>query len=182
MIGNHKVYIVVAADEKNGIGKAGQLPWRLKDDMRFFKEVTTKTVDPAKKNMVIMGSKTWISIPPKHLPLQGRLNVILTKDEVKARERSGIHGHSADFHFETSVEEAFDLANDSIESIFIIGGGQVFAEVMNDPRLDGIYLTRVQAVFACDTFLPEPPKRFVLFQNLGSAHERGIRFEYLLYQ
>ena len=180
MIGNHKVYIVVAADEKNGIGKAGQLPWRLKDDMRFFKEVTTKTEDPAKKNMVIMGSKTWISIPK--FPLPNRLNVVLTRDKVKAEERSGVHGYSPSCHFESSVEEAFDLADDSIESIFIIGGGQVFAEIMNDPRLDGIYLTRVHAVFDCDVFLPELPKRFAKVQNLGEVEEQRIRFEYLLYQ
>lgn len=72
------VDIVVAATRAGGIGIGGALPWQLPSDMAFFKSLTMKTQDPAKQNAVIMGRKTWSSIPPKFRPLKGRVNVVLS--------------------------------------------------------------------------------------------------------
>lgn len=71
--------IVVAATRKLGIGKGGTMPWKLPGDMAYFKELTSRTADPAKQNAVVMGRKTWESIPPKFRPLPGRVNVVLTR-------------------------------------------------------------------------------------------------------
>ena len=57
----------------------GSLPWNLPGDLRYFKELTSRTADPAKRNAVIMGRKTWESIPPKFRPLPGRVNVVLSR-------------------------------------------------------------------------------------------------------
>jgi dihydrofolate reductase len=74
------VDLVIAATPSNGIGKDGQLPWPpLPTDLAFFKEVTTKTRDVSKRNAVIMGRKTWESIPPKFRPLRNRLNIVLSR-------------------------------------------------------------------------------------------------------
>jgi len=116
--------VVVAATQDMGIGKDGVLPWKLLGDLKFFKELTLTTSDPAKKNAVIMGRKTWESIPVKSRPLPGRLNVILTR--------------SGRFDFATvenvvicgSMKSALELLAStpyclSIEKVFVVGGGQV---------------------------------------------------------
>ena len=59
--------LVVAATRKLGIGKSGTMPWKLPGDMAYFKELTSKTADAGKQNAVIMGRKTWESIPPSML-------------------------------------------------------------------------------------------------------------------
>ncbi|RLN11466.1 hypothetical protein C2845_PM09G17180 [Panicum miliaceum] len=116
--------VVVAATRDLGIGKDGILPWELLGDLKFFKELTLSSSDPAKKNAVIMGRETWESIPVKLRPLPGRLNVILTR--------------SGSFDFATvenvvicgSMKSALELLAStpyclSIEKVFVIGGGQV---------------------------------------------------------
>src|SRR3989338_11120601 len=72
--------IIVAVDAKNGIGKKGGLPWSLPADLKHFKKITFNTTDESKMNAVVMGRKTWDSIPAKFRPLPGRLNVVLTRD------------------------------------------------------------------------------------------------------
>lgn len=55
------------------------MPWKLPGDMAYFRELTSRTADPGKQNAVVMGRKTWESIPPKFRPLAGRLNVVLSR-------------------------------------------------------------------------------------------------------
>ena len=64
--------VVAACKQSRGIGAAGGLPWRLKSDMAYFKQLTRSSADPLKRNAVIMGRKTWSSIPQKLRPLGDR--------------------------------------------------------------------------------------------------------------
>ena len=76
-----KFHVVVAASlPEFGIGFEGKLPWRIAEDMKHFKQITSQTVDKNKQNAVIMGRKTWESIPSKFRPLPDRLNVVLTRN------------------------------------------------------------------------------------------------------
>ncbi|POW09529.1 hypothetical protein PSTT_06737 [Puccinia striiformis] len=73
-----RLNLIVCATKTNGIGTGGNLPWRLKEDMNFFKFVTS--LSPSKmKNVVIMGRKTWESIPVKFRPLCNRINIIVSR-------------------------------------------------------------------------------------------------------
>lgn len=125
----HRTYqVVVAATCDMGIGKDGKLPWKLPSDLKFFKELTMTTSDPEKKNAVIMGRKTWESIPPQFRPLPGRLNVILTRSgsfDIATAENVIICG---------SIPSALKLLAESpynilIEKVFMIGGGQILGFV-----------------------------------------------------
>lgn len=116
--------VVVAATENLGIGKDGKLPWRLPSDLKFFKNITTTTSDPGKRNAILMGRKTWESLPAEHRPLPGRLNVVLTRSgsfDIATVENVIICG---------SIMSALELLAASpyclsIEKVFVIGGGEI---------------------------------------------------------
>ncbi|KAK2966011.1 hypothetical protein RJ640_017089 [Escallonia rubra] len=145
--------VVVAATRNMGIGKDGKLPWRLPSDLKFFKDVTMTTSDLARKNAVIMGRKTWESIPLEHRPLPGRLNVVLTRSgsfDIATAENVVICG-SMISALELLAASPYCL---SIEKVFVIGGGQVLREALNAPGCNAIHVTEIESDVDCDTFIP----------------------------
>lgn len=116
--------VVVAATRDLGIGKDGTLPWKLPSDLKFFKQITVTTSDPTKRNAVIMGRKTWESIPSRYRPLPGRLNVVLTRSgsfDITTSENILVCG---------SMDSALEILSTApyclfIEKVFVIGGGSV---------------------------------------------------------
>jgi dihydrofolate reductase len=74
-----RLTIIVAATTTNGIGKAGGMPWHISADLKYFKDVTSKAPEGT-QNVVIMGRKTWESIPAKNRPLADRFNIVISKD------------------------------------------------------------------------------------------------------
>lgn len=76
-----KFDLVVAATKKLGIGLNGTIPWRLKEDMNYFRKITTDTKDSSKKNVCIMGRKTYLSIPEKFRPLPNRFNIVISRNQ-----------------------------------------------------------------------------------------------------
>ena len=134
-----KISIVVAVAENNAIGAKGKLLWRLSKDMQYFKEVTWG-------HHVLMGRKTWDSIPPKFSPLPGRTNIIVTRQEGFVCEGCLVV---------KSVEEGIELARNAGEQeLMIIGGGEIYKQAL--PFTNKIYLTKVHHTFAdADTFFPE---------------------------
>ncbi|XBW35949.1 hypothetical protein QEN19_001522 [Hanseniaspora menglaensis] len=121
------VPIVACLMPEFGIGFQGKLPWRLKKEMKYFKDVTTITNDKNKKNAVVMGRKTWLSIPSKFRPLPDRLNVILSRSNpeweigTKEGEENVVMANSIE-----SALQRLDTDFDDIERIYIIGGGEVY--------------------------------------------------------
>ncbi|CAL5335140.1 unnamed protein product [Camellia sinensis] len=139
--------VVVAATQNMGIGKDGKLPWKLPSDLKYFKDVTLTTSDPVKKNAVIMGRKTWESIPLEHRPLPGRLNVVLTRSgsfDIATAENAVICGCMGSA-LELLAASPYCL---SIEKVFVIGGGQILREALNAPGCDAIHITEI------DNFIP----------------------------
>jgi len=180
--------LIVAACEGNGIGKSGNLPWRLKSEMAYFAKMTKTTEDSTKKNAVIMGRKTWQSIPEKFRPLKERLNVVLSTQS----KQDVVGGDSPDVVVCNSLEEAFSSVeaaalDNKIESCWIIGGSSVYEEALKHPKLDKVYLTKILKEFDCDTFFPSlDEKQWKIVQEKDVPNdiqeENDIQFKYCVYQ
>ena len=78
--------LVAAVDKNLGIGIQNRLPWRLKTDLKYFSDITSIAA-PGKINAVIMGRKTWESLPEKSRPLKGRVNVVLSRQALELHKR-----------------------------------------------------------------------------------------------
>ncbi|GMY28506.1 bifunctional dihydrofolate reductase-thymidylate synthase-like isoform X3 [Fagus crenata] len=173
--------VVVAATRDMGIGKDGKLPWRLPSDLKFFKELTMPTSDLGKKNAVVMGRKTWESIPTKYRPLPGRLNVVLTRSEnfdIENAEDVVTCGNIPSA-LKLLAESPYSL---SIENVFVIGGGQILRETLNAPQCAAIHITEIETSIECDTFIPTID--FSVFQPWYSSlplMENNIRYSFVSY-
>lgn len=152
------VSLIVALDDKNGIGKDGKMPWDVPSDLKRFKELTLN-------HPVIMGRKTFESIPR---PLPGRTNIVITRN----------HFEQKDTITTNSLENAIEQAKKSpgFDEVFIIGGGQIFKEAIN--IADKIYLTKIEGDFGADTFFPD----YSLFTKKiyeESREENGYKFKFI---
>jgi dihydrofolate reductase len=149
------ISIIAAIDEKNGIGKKGQLAWHLSEDLKRFKELTSN-------HTVIMGRHTFESIG-KALP--SRKNIVVTSDPNFQAENIVIVN---------SIEDAIGEAGGG--EIFVIGGAQIYNQTIG--LADKLYLTQVVGDFSCDTFFPD----YSAFTNetfIGAGEENGIRYKFL---
>lgn len=161
---------VVAADLDGGIGKDNDLPWpRLSTDLRTFKRVTSAAA-PGQTNALVMGRLTWDSVPPTLRPLPGRRNVVVSR---------GLAAAPDGVWLARSLDEALarTSADPGIDRVFVIGGGQIYAQAFAHPACAEVVLTRLQARYQCDTFIPPLPDDFVLAEVLAPAvHEAGITY------
>lgn len=170
-----KFSIIAAADERMGIGLNNNLPWKLKGDLKYFSEVTTNAA-PGKMNAVIMGRKTWESLPGFARPLKGRLNVVLSRSENALP--SGVMGGR-------SLDDAFQklAARGDLDLVFIIGGASLYAQAINHPGCESVYLTNVKGDFNCDAFFPFIPD--VIFKKVSESKEQeenGIKYRFAVYK
>lgn len=163
--------IVVAADRDRGIARDGDLPWHLPGDLAHFKRITSHTQDPAKRNAVIMGRKTWESIPAKYAPLKGRLNIVMSRDGAQEFHPGVLTVTSLDAALATAA------ASDDVESAFVVGGADVYRQSLAHPALRTIYYTRIDAVHGCDTFFPGFEDVFTLDQVLGEGSDGGVSYQ-----
>ncbi|XP_073972550.1 dihydrofolate reductase [Rhodnius prolixus] len=153
-----KFNVIVAACENNGIGIKGDLPWRLKNEMAYFTKMTSQTTNPEKKNAVIMGRKTWESIPPKFKPLKGRLNVVLSKTLKETNYEDAVIFDNLSNAMSQLIHPPY---SNNIENFWVIGGASVYKEAVLSDMCHRIYLTQINKCFDCDTFFPDIPSTFL---------------------
>ena len=154
-----RISLIAALSENRVIGKAGAIPWHLADDFRRFKERTMG-------HPIIMGRKTHESIGR---PLPGRTNIVITRDTTRDIPGAVVVG---------SLDEALERAAlIESEEVFVIGGGQIYAEAL--VKADRLYLTVVHVIMDGDAFFPEYADIFGTVVESEEFEEAGYRLTYL---
>ena len=157
--------LIIATDSKWWIGKNWLLPWKISQDMIYFRNITVWNW----KNAVIMGRKTWESIPKKFKPLSNRLNCILSSN-------------ISEENWFNSLESCLnELKNKDLEDIFIIGWANLYNQVLNHPLLHKIYLTNVEWDYNCDVFFDWIPENFELLSDSWLKSEWEYSFSFQTY-
>lgn len=145
---------IVAVCPDLGIGNKGNLPWhpvRLSNEFKHFRMMTATPSVEGKQNVVIMGRKTWLSIPEKNRPLSNRINIVLSREH--KGPLAGAHYLAPDFSSALRLLDT-ELA-DQVDMVWIIGGSSLYKEMMKSPGMKRLFVTRILKQFECDTFLPE---------------------------
>jgi dihydrofolate reductase len=128
---NRTLTLIVATDRNNGIGINNTLPWRLPEDLAFFKRITSG-------HAIIMGRKTFDAIGR---PLPNRRNIVVTRNTAWAH---------AGVETTNSLDQAVAIAGE--DEVFIIGGAQIYRDAIS--LADRLIVTEIDADFACDAFFP----------------------------
>ena len=142
------IALVVAHSRNRVIGRDGGLPWHLPTDMRHFKELTTG-------GTVVMGRKTWDSLPERFRPLPDRRNVVVS--------RRGC-----------ALEEALT------DDCFVIGGGEVYAQAL--PKADRVYATEIEADVEGDVTFPELGPEWREVERSDEIEENGHVYSFVTYE
>jgi len=156
--------IAAISAKDRGLGKSGDLLWKIPDDLKRFRDLT-------RGHPVVMGRKTWESLPENVRPLPGRVNFVVTRQPGYEAKGGTVV---------TSIETALSAAKFAPggEKVFVIGGGEIYAAAL--PFADRLYLTRIDAEKPADSFFPEYEKEFT---KEISREERispdGIRYAWV---
>ncbi|KAI1660361.1 dihydrofolate reductase-like domain-containing protein [Daldinia decipiens] len=155
--------LIVAATRTMGIGRSGTLPWTgLKKEMAYFARVTKRLPPPPSSpspsppalNAVIMGRKTWDSIPPKFQPLKGRLNIVISRSHTGS-EQQETAADEGPVRVDSLDQALAHLKAASVARAFVIGGAQIYGAALELEEARRVLLTRVLSPdFECDTFFP----------------------------
>lgn len=128
--------LIAAVARNRAIGREQGLLWHLPEDMRHFRETTSG-------NTVIMGRRTWESLPAAFRPLPNRRNIVLSRDPAY---------HAPGATLAASFEQALRLAGDA-RDVFVIGGAELYQQAL--ALADRLYLTEVASAPSGDAFFPE---------------------------
>ncbi len=153
--------LIVATERHRGIGIHNTLPWRLPEDLAFFKRTTTG-------HPIIMGRKTFDSIGR---PLPNRRNIVVTRNAAWSQPGVDTAG---------SLQAAADLVRDG--EAFVIGGAQLYAEAL--PMASTLIVTEIEQDFECDAFFPaiDPAVWVQTSRDAHYSESAGLHYAFVIYQ
>jgi dihydrofolate reductase len=158
------ISIIVAVSEDWGIGKDNELLWHISEDMKRFKRLTSG-------NTVIMGKRTWESLPRR--PLSGRKNIVLTDDPDET-----IKDAVTAYSLQDSLNKC-----DKDKEIFIIGGGSIYRQFMQ--IANRLFITHVHRKAPADIYFPEIDLKIWEItekEEFKSDGDNGIPYTYTIYE
>jgi dihydrofolate reductase len=155
---------LIYARARNGvIGREGGLPWHLPQDLAHFKRLTLGCP-------VIMGRKTWDSLPPRFRPLPGRLNIVVTRQEQWQAQGATLA---------RSLAQAIELVK-AEPLVWVIGGAQLFAQAL--PLADVAEVTEIDAEFDGDVFAPQLGLGWKQAARENHIAAGGVPYSFVTYQ
>jgi len=165
---------IYATDINNGLSKDGVIPWKSKKDMSFFMNNT-------KNNVVIMGRKTFFSLPDNSRPLKNRLNIVLTSkpEEYRAHKEAIFTNnniHNSIIKYRENYRQMFPYLSSDFK-IFIIGGRYIYEQFI--PLCERVWVTRIKKDYSCDLFLDYDFSKQFKEQKIIDEDEELIIYEYM---
>ncbi|HSW20145.1 MAG TPA: dihydrofolate reductase [Ramlibacter sp.] len=155
---------IIYARARNGvIGRQGALPWHLPEDLAHFKAITQGCP-------VIMGRKTWDSLPPRFRPLPGRRNIVVTRQA---------DWHDTGAERAASLDAAMALCADAPRA-WVIGGAQLYALAL--PLADTAEVTEIDTDYEGDAFAPELASHWLETRREPHTAASGLRFAFVTYR
>ena len=157
------LHLIFARAANGVIGRNNALPWHLPEDLAHFKRLTLGCP-------VIMGRKTWDSLPPRFRPLPGRLNIVVTRQAAwQAEGAVGAH----------SLPEALQQCQDQPD-VWVIGGAELYAQAL--PLAASAHVTEIDAPFEGDAYAPEFDASWVETARLLQTSTSGMNFSFVTYK
>lgn len=156
------LHLIFARAANGVIGQNGAMPWHLPEDLAHFKQLTQGAP-------VIMGRKTWDSLPPRFRPLPGRRNIVITRQ--KDWHENGVQRAS-------NLHDALDLCEQS-GTVWVIGGAQIYAQAL--PLAERIEATEIAQDFAGDAYAPTLGPEWVETARTQQASAGGLPFSFVTY-
>lgn len=165
-----EINLIVAKSSNNVIGNNNELLWKIPNDLKYFKKVTTNSV-------VIMGRKTFESIG-KILP--NRLNVIISKQSGDLKE---IYKGCKNCLFFDNFNDMFLFINnqDFYKNIFVIGGGEIYKYFIENNLINKYYITEIKQEFEGDTYFPNVDLSNYKKETVDSGEYNGLNYEFNVY-
>ena len=157
-----RLHLIYARAANGVIGKDNRLPWHLPEDLAHFKRTTLGCP-------VIMGRKTWDSLPPKFRPLPGRLNIVITRDAGFAAEDASI-AHSL-----AAARELCPAGGDA----WVIGGAQIYAQAL--PLASTVVVTEIARDYEGDAFAPTLGQEWQATRRDDHVAASGLAFAFVTY-
>ena len=155
-----RIALIYARAANGVIGREGTMPWRLPEDLAHFRALT-------QGHPVIMGRKTWDSLPERFRPLPGRRNIVLTRQalwQAAGAERAD------------SLEQALALCAQAPQ-VWVIGGAQIYAQA--EPLADRIELTEIEQSFEGDAYAPQLGPQWVETDRSSGVSQTGLGYRFI---
>jgi len=161
--GGVTIGVIWAQSRNRVIGHQGTLPWHLPEDLAHFRQVTHG-------HPVIMGRRTWESLPPRFRPLPGRRNLVLSRRSDLAAPGAEVLG---------SLDEALARAREGAEQVWVIGGAEVYAAALAVATVAEI--TEVDTTVSGDTYAPPLTGWQLVTTGDWQTSRTGLRYRHLRY-